>query len=133
VAAARALVAAAPKAGVRRIAWMGGGGSLAAPGGGRLVDQPGFPEQYRAEALAQAQALDLFRAAPSDVHWTYLSPPPENLEPGPARAGRRVQAGDEPVVDEHGHSRASSGDLAAAMIDELEQDHFARERFTVGD
>lgn len=131
-AAARALIEAAPRAGVPRVAWMGGGGSLAAPGGGRLVDQPGFPEQYRAEALAQGQALELFRAAPESLHWTYLSPPPENLAPGEKRGRYRVQAGDQPVTDPSGDSGISAGDLAAAMVDELEQDRFARQRFTAG-
>src|SRR5205807_7293756 len=116
---------------VGRVALMGGGGRLAAPHGGRLVDQPGFPEQYKPEALAQAQALELFRAAPGGLDWTYLSPPPENLTPGEKRGGYRAVAGDQPVVDASGESGITSGDLAAAMVDELEQRRFSRRRFTV--
>jgi uncharacterized protein len=131
-AAARSLIEAAPKAGVARIAFMGGGGSLSSPAGGRYVDQPGFPEQYRAEALAQSEALTLFRAAPEELDWIYLSPPPHNLEPGEKRGGFRVAAGDEPVLAPDGESRITAGDLAAAMVDALERHEFSRQRFTVG-
>jgi putative NADH-flavin reductase len=131
-AAARALIEAASRAGVPRVAWVGGGGSLAAPNGQRLVDQPGFPKQYKAEALAQGEALDLFRAAPESLDWTYLSPPPHHLEPGEKRGGYRVQAGDQPVLDAEGVDGISSGDFAAALVDELEQHRFSRQRFTAG-
>jgi putative NADH-flavin reductase len=131
-AVARALIEAVPRAGVPRVVWVGGGGSLAAPNGQRLVDQPGFPEQYKAEALAQGDALGLFRAAPESLDWTYLSPPPHHLEPGEKRGGYRVQAGDQPVLDAEGVDGISSGDLAAALVDELEQHRFSRQRFTAG-
>jgi uncharacterized protein len=130
--AARSLIEAAPKAGVARVAFVGGGGSLESPDGGRFVDQPGFPDQYRAEALAQADALALFRAAPKTLDWTYLSPPPHNLEPAEKRGGYRVAAGDQPVLDADGDSGITSGDLAAAMLDALERHEFSRQRFTAG-
>jgi putative NADH-flavin reductase len=131
-AAARSVIEAAPKAGVARVAFVGGGGSLDSPGGGRYVDQPGFPEQYKAEALAQGEALALFRAAPEELDWTYLSPPPHNLEPGEKRGGYRAAAGDTPLIAQDGESRITSGDLAAAMVDALERHEFSRQRFTVG-
>jgi putative NADH-flavin reductase len=131
-AAARSVIEAAPRAGVERVAFVGGGGSLASPAGGRYVDQPGFPEQYKAEALAQGDALALFRAAPEELDWTYLSPPPHNLEPGEKRGGYRAAAGENPVVARDGESRITSGDLAAAMLDALEGQEFSRQRFTVG-
>ena len=131
-AAARSVIEAAPRAGVERVAFVGGGGSLASPAGGRYVDQPGFPEQYKAEALAQGDALALFRAAPEELDWTYLSPPPHNLEPGEKRGGYRAAAGENPVVARDGESRITSGDLAAAMLDALEGREFSRQRFTVG-
>ena len=131
-AAARSVIEAAPRAGVERVAFVGGGGSLASPAGGRYVDQPGFPEQYKAEALAQGDALALFRAAPEELDWTYLSPPPHNLEPAEKRGGYRVAAGDQPVLDADGDSGITSGDLAAAMLDALERHEFSRQRFTAG-
>lgn len=132
-AAARALIEAVARAGVPRVLFVGGGGSLSAPGAeGRYLDQADFPEQYKTEALAGAEALALFRAAPEALHWAYLSPPPHFLEPGEKTGSYRVQGGDQPVLDEHGEGRISAGDLAAAMLDEVEQDRFARQRFTVG-
>jgi uncharacterized protein len=128
--AAQALLDALPASGVPRIAMMGGGGSLLNESGERLVDQPDFPEQYRAEALAAGEALALLRATPDTVDWTYLSPPPENLTPGDKRGGYIVRGDDRPATDDAGHSAISSGDLAAAMVDELEQPQFTRRRFT---
>ncbi|MHB1225499.1 MAG: NAD(P)-dependent oxidoreductase [Gemmatimonadaceae bacterium] len=55
--AARALLAGARTAGVQRIVIVGGAGSLEVAPGARLVDQPDFPDSYRAESLAQADAL----------------------------------------------------------------------------
>lgn len=121
-----------PQADVRRLLWVGGGGSLEIEPGERAVDQPGFPEQYKAEALAQAEALAILRDSNGDVDWTYLSPPMHHLEPGEKTGGYRVQGGDSPVVGENGEGRISSGDLASALVDELEQPQFARQRFTAG-
>ncbi len=131
-ATARALLEIAPRAGVPRIAFVGGGGSLEIEPGLRVVDAAGFPEEYRAEALAQAEALEVFRSSDGATRWTYLSPPPADLEPG-ARTGRyEVRAGDRPVVNAEGESRITDGDFAAALVDECEQDRFAGQRFTAG-
>jgi uncharacterized protein len=130
--AARTLILAASAASVPRIAWVGGGASLKSPDGGRFVDQPGFPDEYRAEALAQVEALKLFRAAPPELDWTYLSPPAHELLPGDKQGGYRVSGGDEPITAPDGSNRITSGDLAAAMVDELERPQFSQRRFTVG-
>jgi uncharacterized protein len=129
-ATAEALLEAAPAAGVPRVAFVGGGGSLEVESGVRAIDRPDFPEQYRAEAEAQAQALDILRSRGDGLGWTYLSPPPHHLLPGEKKGGYGVQAGDSPVVDEQGESRITAGDFAAAMVDELEQHRFSRRRFT---
>jgi putative NADH-flavin reductase len=128
----RALIVSVPAAGVPRLAVVGGGGSLLAPDGRRFVDDPGFPEQYRTEALAGAEALELLRRAPSELDWTYLSPPPENLADGEKRGGYAVRGDDRPVTNAAGETGIVSGDLAAAMVDELENPQFSRRRFTVG-
>jgi putative NADH-flavin reductase len=121
---ARTLLRVLPAAGV------GGGGSLEAEPGVRGIDRPDFPEQYRAEAEGQAEALDVLRNADTEVEWTYLSPPPHHLVPGEKTGTYRVQAGDTPLVDERGESRITAGDFAAALVDEIENDGFARRRFT---
>ncbi len=129
-AAARALLEAVPAAGVPRLAFVGGGGSLEAEPGVRGIDRPDFPAAYRAEAEAQAEALDIFRNEGGDVDWTYLSPPPHDLVPGEKSGGYRAEAGDTPVTNERGESRISAGDFASAMVDELEQHRFSGRRFT---
>jgi len=128
----RLLLRVAPTAGVNRLAFVGGGGSLELDDGTRLVDLADFPDAYRPEALAQAESLRLLREDADAIDWTYLSPPPEHLERGPGRGGYRVRADDRPVRDAAGHSGVSSGDLAAAMLDELEHAQFSGRRFTVG-
>jgi putative NADH-flavin reductase len=130
--AAQAVIDALGRADVPRLAMIGGGGSLLNANGERFVDQEDFPPQYRAEALAAAEALDLLRATQQPVDWTYLSPPPENLTPGDSRGGYVVRGDDRPATDDAGHSAISSGDLAAALVDELERPQFRRRRFTVG-
>jgi putative NADH-flavin reductase len=131
-ATAEALLEALPRAGVARLLFVGGGGSLHSPAGTRFVDGPSFPPEYRAEALAQADALHILRTDTSGADWTYLSPPPHNLTPGERTGSYRVQAGDAPVTDSDGVFGITSGDLASALVDELESPQFSRQRFTAG-
>jgi len=61
-----------------------------------------------------------------------VSPPPHHLEPGEKTSSYQVLAGDRPVVNAAGESRITSGDLAAALVDELEKNQFSGQRFTAG-
>jgi putative NADH-flavin reductase/pimeloyl-ACP methyl ester carboxylesterase len=128
--AARALLSALPRAGVRRLLFVGGGGSLQAPSGRRFVDAPDFPAQYKDEALAQARALEILRDADGAVDWSYASPPPVHLVEGERTGRYRVRAGDLPVTDERGESRITIPDYAAAILDTLESGRFKGARFT---
>jgi putative NADH-flavin reductase/pimeloyl-ACP methyl ester carboxylesterase len=128
--AARALLAALPRAGVRRLVFSGGGGSLLSPSGERFVDLPGFPAQYKDEALAGARALELLRSANGAVDWSYASPPPMHLVEGERTGRYRVRAGDLPITDAQGDSRITVPDYAAAIVDTLESGRFTRARFT---
>lgn len=128
---ARSLLELLPRAGVARLAFVGGGGSLEIEPGVRTVDAPGFPEQYRNEALAQGEALDILRGS-DGVEWTYLSPPPHHLVPGDKTGQYRTAAGDRPVINDQGEARITAGDFAAAFVDELEQNNYPRQRFTAG-
>jgi putative NADH-flavin reductase/pimeloyl-ACP methyl ester carboxylesterase len=128
--AANAVLAALPKAGVRRLVFVGGGGSLLSPSGQRFVDLAGFPREYMGEALAQAEALEILRGANGAVDWSYASPPPVNLVEG-ERSGRyRLRAGDLPIADDEGESVITVPDYAAAIVDALESSLFVGARFT---
>jgi len=125
----RSEIAAAKKAGVRRIIVVGGAGSLEIAPGIQLVDTPQFPEEWRAGANEQRKSLDVFRSE-NELDWTFFSPA-IIIEPGP-RTGRFRLGKDNPVFDEKGKSQISYDDYAIALIDELEKPQFIRQRFTIG-
>ncbi|GAA2739076.1 NAD(P)H-binding protein [Pedococcus aerophilus] len=110
-------------AGSTRVVFVGGAGSLRLPDGTRLLDSEGFPEEYKAEATSGAATLDLFRAAPAELDWTYFSPAPA-IAPG-ERTGTYTLGLDELVG-----SQISAEDYAVALVDELEQPRHRRQRFT---
>ena len=97
------------QAGVRRLVVVGGAGSLEVASGTRLVDTPDFHEEWKPEALGQAEALDLYRSAETDVDWTYVSPG-ALLAPG-ERTGRYRTAGDQLLVGD----RRTVGDLDGGL------------------
>src|SRR4051794_37648476 len=101
--AAHGLLAGLSRAGVRRLVVAGGAGSLKAPDGQRIMDAPGFHDEWKPEAIAQAAALEAYAQADTDVEWSYISPG-ALLEAG-ERTGRYRIGEDELLTDEHGHSR----------------------------
>jgi putative NADH-flavin reductase len=107
-----------------RVLFVGGAGSLLTPDGTRLLDTDGFPDAYKAEATSGAAALDLFRAAPEAVDWTFVSPSPV-IAPGD-RTGSYATAHDTPAGD-----FVSAEDYAVALVDEIERPQHRRQRFTV--
>jgi putative NADH-flavin reductase len=128
VGAANALIEGARNAGVQRLIVVGGAGSLETAPGVRVVDSPDFPEAWKANALAQGAALELYRTV-SDVNWTYVSPA-AMIGPGERTGSYRVGA-DQLVTDEHGVSAISYADYAVAIVDELETNTSPRRRITV--
>ena len=106
-----------------RVLFVGGAGSLLTPDGTRLLDTDGFPEAYKAEATSGAAALDLFRAAPDSLDWTFLSPAPA-IAPG-ERTGSYATALDTPAGD-----FITAEDYAVALVDEIEDPKHRRQRFT---
>jgi uncharacterized protein len=126
--AARGLLAGLSRAGVHRVVVAGGAGSLLVGDGQRLVDTPDFHDEWKPEALAGAEALEVYRGADTDVDWTFVSPG-ALLVPG-ERTGRYRTAGDDLIVDDQGHSRITMEDFAIAMLDEIERPQHVRRRFT---
>lgn len=126
--AAQALLAGLRKSGVKRLVVVGGAGSLEVAPGHQLVDSPQFPEAYKAEALAQREALGIYRGEKA-LDWTYVSPA-MLIEPG-QRTGRYRVGGDQVLKDEKGDSKISAEDYAVAVLDELERPAHVRKRITV--
>lgn len=126
---AEAVINPVKKAGVKRLLVVGGAGSLLLSGGSRVIDSPGFPEEYKAEASAGSVFLDTLRQE-KDLDWTFLSPSAEFVET--ARTGKFRLGQDELLVSSEGRSWISFADFAIALIDEVETPKHSRRRFTVG-
>jgi uncharacterized protein len=128
VEAAAGLLAGLSQAGVGRLVVAGGAGSLEAEPGTRLMDTAAFRDDWKPEAQAQADALDVYRAADTDVDWSYVSPG-ALLEPG-ERTGEYRIGGDQLLTDDEGRSRITMEDFAIAMVDEAVEPKHPRRRFT---
>ncbi|WP_434568076.1 NAD(P)-dependent oxidoreductase [Vibrio chagasii] len=118
-----------PSIGIERLLWVGGAGSLEVAPNVPLVTVPDFPEEYKNEALAQGEALEVFKQSKSEVNWTFVSPAAE-IFPGEKVSTYRT-GGDQLLTDEDGNSKISVSDYAIAMIDELEAGKFPRQRIGV--
>jgi len=119
---------AAKKAGVNRLLVVGGAGSLRI-NGAQLVDSPQFPAEYKAGATAARDFLNTLYNE-NDLDWTFLSPA-IYLLPG-ERTGKFRLGTDEPVFDTAGKCEISVEDMAVAIVDEIENNHFIKKRFTLG-
>jgi putative NADH-flavin reductase len=117
------------QAGVKRLIVVGGAGSLEIAPGLQLVDSPGFPEAFKAAALAHREALKAYQKE-RELEWTYISPS-AYIEPG-ERTGNFRTGKDQLLVDEHGRSHISMEDFAVAIVDEIMNPQHIRERFTAG-
>ncbi|MCJ8164513.1 NAD(P)-dependent oxidoreductase [Pontibacter sp. E15-1] len=120
---------AARKAAVNRVVNVGGAGSLYLEPGIQLVDTPDFPDEWRSGAAAQRDSLKVYEAE-QELDWTFVSPA-IIIEPG-ERTGKFRYNTDKPVFDERGESRISRQDFAVAILNELEDPQYIRQRFTVG-
>ena len=126
---ASAVIGPVKKAGVKRLLVVGGAGSLLLPDGSRVIDSPGFPAEYKAEASAGADFLETLRQE-TELDWAFLSP--SALFDGTERTGNFRLGQDDLLVSSDGNSSISFADYAIAMIDEVETPKHSRKRFTVG-
>jgi hypothetical protein len=122
------LIDAVRAAGVKRYLVVGGAGSLLVASGERVIDQPNFPTEYKAEATAGAEFLEVLKQV-DDLAWTFLSPS-ALFVPG-ERTGEFRLGKDELLIGENGSS-ISYEDYAIAMVDEIEAPAHVGQRFTVG-
>ena len=117
------------QAGVKRLLFVGGAGSLEVKPGVQSVDLPQFPAEYKQGAFATRDALNLLRKETS-LEWSFLSPSAD-LSPG-QRTGKFRLGKDQLLKDAKGESRVSVEDYSVAMLDEVERPAHIRQRFTVG-
>ncbi|WP_239115000.1 NAD(P)-dependent oxidoreductase [Planotetraspora kaengkrachanensis] len=108
----RALATGLGKAGVRRLVAAGLASIMPGPSGVPLMDEPGYPNEYRAFYLGHAAGLDALRSC--DLDWAYVAPAGDFNHDG-ARTGRYR-------IAEHGDpaSRITYADFAIALVDEIE-------------
>ncbi|NWB94716.1 NAD(P)-dependent oxidoreductase [Pseudomonas gingeri] len=126
---AAAVIGPVKKAGVKRLLVVGGAGSLLLPGGTRVIDSPGFPPEYKAEASAGAEFLETLRQE-KDLDWSFLSPSAEFVEG--ERSGHFRLGKDDLLVSAEGRSWITFADYAIALLDEVEKPAHSRQRFAVG-
>ncbi|MBT2466862.1 NAD(P)H-binding protein [Streptomyces sp. ISL-66] len=128
VGTANALIEGLTRSGVRRVVVLGGAGSLEVAPGVKVIDNPNFPAVWKQNALAQSEALGLYRQADT-LDWTFISPAAQ-IEPGERTGAYRV-GGEQLLVDAEGKSRISIEDYAVAFADVLERGDAVQSRITV--
>jgi uncharacterized protein len=125
----QAIINGVKKAGIKRLLFVGGAGSLEVKHGVQSVDLPGFPIEYKQGALATRETLSMLRKE-TGLEWSFLSPSAD-VFPG-QRTGKFRLGADQLLTNAQGESRISVEDYAIAMIDEVEKPKHIRQRFTVG-
>ncbi|TQS25550.1 NAD(P)-dependent oxidoreductase [Microbispora sp. KK1-11] len=109
---ARALSTGLAKAGVPRLVVVGLASVMPGASGAPLMDEPGYPNEYREFFLGHAAGLDELRTC--DLDWAYVAPAGDFDHDG-TRTGRYL-------VADHGDmtSRITYADFAIALLDEVE-------------
>lgn len=109
------------KAGVKRIIALGGLGVLNADETSLLIDQEGYPEEYKAVGKEHQQAWEML--SESGLDWTFVCAP-NLVDAGPT--GSFTTAADFPP--EQNNYRINTGDLALFMLNELKKSEFIHHR-----
>lgn len=127
---AESIEKAVEESGVKRFITVGGAGSLYIAENLQLIDTPEFPAEIKPGAEAARQYLEMIKKN-ENLEWTFFSPAIE-MHQGTAgvRKGTYRTALENPVFDEEGRSILSVEDVAVALVDELENNQFVRQRFT---
>lgn len=128
---AEALAARAGASGVPLIV-IGGFSSLRpAPGAPRFIEGD-IPAAYRDEAIAGHTILEMLKAEPDEVQWTFVSPAATfgSFAPGETTGAYRL-GGEVAILDSEGTSYISAGDFAKAIVDLVESGEHRREHVSV--
>jgi len=121
------------KAGISRYIVIGGSGSLYVSEDIQAVDTDTFPEDFKTVARAARDYYINHLKNEEIIEWLYFSPPFE-MHPGidKGRTGNYKFGTMNPIFDENGKSSISVEDLAAAIVDEVENKKFSKTIYTVG-
>ncbi|WP_010290705.1 NAD(P)-dependent oxidoreductase [Kurthia massiliensis] len=113
-----------------RLIVVGGAGSLYVDEDKKtkLLDTPDFPEAFYPTASSQARNLEDLQA--SAINWTFASPS-ANFDPNGRRTGQYTIGNDVLLTNDEGESYVSYADFAYALLDEIENPSFEKQRFTV--
>ena len=127
---AESIEKAVEESGVKRFITVGGAGSLYIAENLQLIDTPEFPAEIKPGAEAARQYLEIIKKN-ENLDWTFFSPAIE-MHQGTAgvRKGTYRTALENPVFDESGRSILSVEDVAVALVDELENNQYVRQRVT---
>ena len=126
------LIRLADKAGVRLGVLGGASSMLVSEGGPRLFDVADTPPEVLPEVQTGLDVLAALEEAPETLDWFYVSPAAQfgSWVQAPVTGAYRL-SDDVLLTDENGVSAISSADLAAAVVDEVEQPRYRRRRFHV--
>lgn len=115
------IIAQMQAAGVKRIVALGGMGVLNGPDNNLLIDEPGYPEEYKPVGREHVQAYNYLKE--SDLHWTFVCSPDIKDE---EETGHFITNKDYPPSPNKG--RITAGDLAAFMLAEVTSNEFVKSR-----
>lgn len=113
-----------------RLIVVGGAGSLFVNKEHTKKLSDSFPDEpWRVTPIEMGKALDIIKKS-KDVNWTYISPAAEFLREG-TKKDEYVIAGEEFTTDENGKSQLSYADYATALVEEIENNKFNKQRISV--
>ena len=118
------------QSGVKRLLIVGGAGTLFVSPGLRLMDAGLLPDAYMPGVKSLAIFFLEILSEEKELDWVFFSPA-GNIAPG-NRTGKFRLGKDDLITDENGKSNISVEDYAVAMINELENPAYHKERFTIG-
>ncbi|MDS2174214.1 MULTISPECIES: NAD(P)-dependent oxidoreductase [unclassified Nesterenkonia] len=114
-----------------RVAVVGGAGGLrVSPDGPILMETADFPPEYRPEATAHREALDVLQQDTSGARWFYLSPGAMfGAELQIPSTGEYRTSDEVLLTDPDGRSQISGADYALALVDEIDRPAHENRRF----
>jgi putative NADH-flavin reductase len=122
-ASSRALTTGLAKVGVRRLVVVGLASIMPGASGAPLMDEPGYPNEYRSFYLGHAAGLDELRTC--DLDWAYVAPAGDFDHDGTRTGQYRVAEHGDPA------SRITYADFAIALLDEIEEPRHHRAAVSV--